>query len=58
MIKTTLPALGLVLLASMAAPVMAEMRGGPTTGGSMPQTPRELSESEDPCGSQQRPCGW
>ena len=50
--------LGLLLLTVSSAPAMAEQRGGPNSGGYRPQTPAELSKSSNPCGAEQRPCGW
>jgi hypothetical protein len=53
-----LPILGLLLVTASGLPAMAEQRGGPKTGGTRPQTPAELFNSDNPCGAQQRPCGW
>ena len=52
------PILGLLLLNASVFPAMAEQRGGPQTGGTRPQTPAELFNSDNPCGAQKRPCGW
>jgi hypothetical protein len=50
--------LSLLLLITSGLPAMAEQRGGPNSGGSRPQTPAELRKSDNPCGAEQRPCGW
>jgi hypothetical protein len=50
--------LSLLLLVGSGMPAMAEQRGGPNSGGSRPQTPAELLKSDNPCGAEQRPCGW
>lgn len=52
------PVLSVLLLLGSGLPSLAEQRGGPNSGGSRPQTPAELSNSDNPCGAQLRPCGW
>ena len=52
-----LPILGILMLTALGMPAMAEQRGGPNSGGSRPQTPAELRNSDNPCGAK-HPCGW